>query len=57
MINQTRRSFLATLLALPILYFFPSFLTNVTKKEEKTGFVQVNGWILKKEDLLKGGSL
>jgi hypothetical protein len=49
--NQSRRSFLSILLALPILYFFPSFLKTPVKKEERPRFVQVNGWILKSEDL------
>jgi len=58
MINQSRRNFLAILLTLPILYFFPSFLTTATtKKKEKTRFVQVNGWILKSEDLHSGNPL
>ena len=52
MVYQTRRGFLITLLALPILYYLPSFLSHDKKPEEETGFVRVNGWILKKEDLL-----
>jgi hypothetical protein len=51
MMNQSRRNFLATLLALPVLYFFPSFLKTPVKKEESPRFIQVNGWILKIDDL------
>jgi hypothetical protein len=52
MIDHTRRIFLIIVFTLPVLYFFTRKPPNPEQIETEDGFILVNGWLLKREDIL-----